>query len=89
MTETDSLGTPTLDNAGKVNLLRIVRNEGAEFEDDATEVSVGAAKDLRGGHPGAQRRQDVCYCMMIELLLEGAEFIAISDITFTCAPAIS
>ena len=56
-------------------MLRVIRDDGTEFEDSPTEMTVRALHDVRFSHSWSQRTQDLGETLVIQLLDERAIFI--------------
>ena len=58
-------------------MLRIIGNDGPNFEDGATVVSIRTAHDVGCGHSRPQRLEDEANRLVINLLLEEPEFFIV------------
>jgi hypothetical protein len=64
-----------LDNACEPNLLRVIRNHGANVEDAAPIVAIGTAQDFRSSHPTSQWLKDELKTCIVKLPSEGLVFL--------------
>ncbi len=69
------LRAPSLDYSRQVDLLRIVGDHGPEFEQCASEMSVGACHDMGDFHARSQGTEDLREAGVIEFLDERAVFV--------------
>lgn len=78
------LGTPSIYNERKVDLLWVVGNDRANFEDRGTEIGVRASTRDWCRHRWAQWGEDACVRRMVQLLAKCLVVVVIIELSAGC-----